>query len=134
MTLAIKMTLNSTAVRKSVAGKRKKITPSMKRALNEVGEATIKIAKQNVTVRSGALQRSLDFVVNVIRGLPTLVLGSGLTGGERIKYARIQEEGGRTGRNYSTTIKPQWYMRNAIRTIRSRAKSIMKRNLRKGMK
>ena len=134
MSLSIKMDLSSNKTLKSVRRKRKRFQPMMQKALNEIGTETIRIAQENVPVQSGALQRSLDFIVVKVRGAWELLLGSGLSGGERIPYALIQEQGGRTGRNHSVIITPHWYMRNSVRKIRSKATSILKRHLKKALR
>ena len=134
MSLKIEMKMNTSKVLASMNKKRKRIPSGITSAMDEVGQETIRIAKTKVPVESGALQRSLDYIVKKLGGKWILQLGSGLTGGQRIRYALIQEEGGTTGRGHSVQIKPHWYMRNSIRVMKSKIASTFKRQLKRGIR
>lgn len=65
--------------------------------------------------KTGALSNSIRIADN---GNTVLVLAGGQSpSGGVIKYARIHEYGGWTGRGYKTYIKPKHYMQNGYETV-----------------
>ena len=127
MSLAIKMTFKTDKTIKSYRKKRNKIQPGFRKALNEIGAQTIKIAQGKVPVSTGRLRAGLDFIVVKVRKGYELVLGTGLAGGDRVPYALVQEEGG-------PGIRPHWYMRRSIQQMKSARERIFKKRLRKSIK
>jgi phage gpG-like protein len=67
-------------------------------------------------VITGRLRKSTNFQV---RGDKTLIFGAG--GGD-VKYARILELGGSTGRNNATKIKGRFYLRETTKKLGNKVK------------
>jgi len=133
--MTLKIDMNDEQVVKSLNRKMKKLQPIMKKALTDVGIEIIKEARNRVPIKTGALQRSLDYTISTKGGKQVILsVGSGLTGGTKIKYALIQEQGGQAGRGGSVRIKPTWYMRNSMRVIKSKLNAIFNRHLKRGLK
>lgn len=86
------------------------ITNKMTKALLRMGYDIANQARRNSPYRTGALRNSIrveenDGVVEVIAG--------GKMGGKDIRYAAIQEFGGRTGRNGKSNVAGRHYMQRA---------------------
>lgn len=67
-------------------------------------------------VISGRLRKSTNFNV---KGNKTLIFGAG---GGNVKYARILELGGSTGRNKATKIKGRFYLKNTTKKLGNKVK------------
>lgn len=79
-------------------------------------------------VISGKLRKSTDFKV---KGDKNLIFGAG--GGD-VKYARILERGGTTGRNRATKIEGRFYLRDTTRKLSNNVKRNLGREVIKQIK
>lgn len=73
-------------------------------------------ARRNAPYMTGALSSSIRVEEN---GDEIWVMAGGRTGAKDIRYAAIQEFGGKAGRNHSVTITGKHYLRNAEQAIMS---------------
>lgn len=68
-------------------------------------------ARRNAPYKTGALRNSIRVQENSVNTLD--VIAGGVYGGKAIRYAAIQEFGGKAGRNHSVTITGKHYMERA---------------------
>lgn len=68
-------------------------------------------ARRNAPYKTGALRNSIRVQENSVNSLD--VIAGGIFGGKAIRYAAIQEFGGKAGRNHSVTIQGKHYMERA---------------------
>ncbi len=76
-------------------------------------------------VITGRLRKTIDFKV---RGSKSLEFGAGSS---QVKYARILEVGGTTGRGGRTKIKARNYLRNTTRKLSNKVKITLRREVNK---
>lgn len=80
------------------------------KGLLRMGYDIANLARQNAPYKTGALSNSIR--VEEDAGIVTVIAG-GKAGNKEIRYAAIQEFGGRAGKNHSVSITGKHYMRNA---------------------
>ena len=96
---------------------RKAITPGLKRAMISVGALLRRNTKYNLSnrilqVRSNNLRSSVGYEVSKIPAGWRTALFAGNS--RQIRYARVQDKGGMTGRNHATRIPKSGYMTKAV--------------------
>lgn len=103
--------------RDSLRSKTRKVESSVKYALDDVD--AVKVVQESydespLRVRSGRLYNSFT-VKEEVGGLKRTI-------GSDVPYARIQDQGGYTGRGHKTFIKPTFYFTRAIPKLKASLK------------
>lgn len=109
----------------------KQFKPGMRKASIEVGTMLLKEASARVPVDTGALRRSLEYVVKKFKTGWKLFVGSGVKTGIYLPYALIQDIGGRAGRGGSVVIKGKKYLTGMMQRRRNEIKQIVRKHTRK---
>jgi len=103
----------------------------MKEALLEAGDMLREEAASEAPVKTGALRRSLEFVVKKLQQGWALFVGSGVKSGRYVPYARIQDIGGNTGRNGSVHISGNRYLTGTIERRKQAVDHIIDKHIRR---
>lgn len=91
-------------------GKINSITEKAQRGLVRMGFDIANQARRNAPYKTGALSNSIRVEED---GDMVEVIAGGMYGAKDIRYAAIQEFGGRAGRNHSAKIEGKHYMERA---------------------
>ncbi len=92
----------------------------LKRPRKHIASAPL---RESPAVISGFLRKSVNFKV---RGSSRLEFGAG---DDNVKYARILEVGGRTGRNKAAKIQGRFYLKKSINRQRQQTKRTLEREI-----
>jgi len=109
----------------------KRFKPRMRKAAIESGELILKGAQSKVPVLTGALKRSLEYVVKPFKKGWKFFVGSGVKTGVHIAWALIQDIGGRAGIGGSVRIKGTQYLTGTFKRLRKKLKQIARKHTRK---
>lgn len=92
------------------------IQRAMVAGMLNMGQAVASKARRNAPYDTGALRNSIR--TSVEGNGSVYVLAGGSVGGKTIRYARIQEYGGWTGRGHRTLITGHMYMNDAFDEVK----------------
>lgn len=76
----------------SFTGNIEKLDQELKKVLDRQGKLLVQEARKRVPVKTGRLQRSIEYTVDFIRYGRRLLFGVGVDGGDNPPYADIQEQ------------------------------------------